>query len=119
MGVTFSGFAIGRFFLRLSFPAPTIGMQYSTVDISDAESIGGGWFAVEQGIIRQGWVLAPLLFNIVFAAFVNMAYTRFKADKDIMDTLVHPRKRTGAGWRGEQPTESLPPGNFAMGHVVR
>ena len=106
MGVAFSGFTIGRFSVRLSFSTPTIGMQYSTVDICDTESIGGCWFAVEQGIICQGWVLAPLLFNIFFAAFMNMAYTRFKADKDIMDTLVHLRKRTGAGWRGEQPTES-------------
>ena len=32
-----------------------------------------------------------------------MAYTRFKADKDIMDALVHHRKKSGAGgsnrWR--------------------
>ena len=35
-------------------------------------------------ILCQGCVLAPLLFNIFFAAVVNVAYTRFKADKDIM-----------------------------------
>ena len=30
-----------------------------------------------------------------------MAYTRFKADKDIMDALVHLTKKTGArGWGG-------------------
>ena len=28
-----------------------------------------------------------------------MVYTRFKADKDIMDVLVHLRKKTGAGVR--------------------
>ena len=33
--------------------------------------------------------------------FTSMAYTRFKAGTDIIDTLVHLRKKTGAGVRGE------------------
>ena len=57
------------------------------------------WFAVEQGL-RQGCVLAPLLCNIFFAAVTNLASTRFKADKGIMDALVHLRDKRGAGGRG-------------------
>ena len=56
------------------------------------------WFAVEQG---QGCLLAPLLFNIFFAAVINAATTRFKADKDFMDTLVHMKKKKGARGRVE------------------
>ena len=74
-------------------------MQYSTVDICDTSSIRSSWFAVEQSS-RQGWVLAPLIFNIFFAAFINVAYTRFKPDKGFMDALVHLRRIAGAGVRG-------------------
>ena len=54
-----------------------------------------GWFAVEQGL-RQVCVLALFLFNIFFAVVINVASRGFKADKDIMDALVHLKKKTGA-----------------------
>ena len=64
------------------------------------DRVCSGWFALEQSL-RQGCVLAPLPFNIFFVAIINVVYTRFKADKGIMDALVHPRKKKGAGGRGE------------------
>ena len=39
--------------------------------------------------------------HIFFAAVINVASTRFKADKGVMDALVHLRKKRGAGGRGE------------------
>ena len=38
---------------------------------------------------------------IFFTAIINVASTRFKAEKGIMDALVHLRKKEGAGGRGE------------------
>ena len=56
------------------------------------------WFAVERDLC-QGCVFGSLLFNILFAAVINVVYTCFKADIDIMDALVHLRKKTEAGGR--------------------
>ena len=59
-----------------------------------------GWFAVEQGL-RQGWVLAPPVQHLLRGG-TNVAYTRFKADKDTMDIFLVPRrKKTGVRARGE------------------
>ena len=63
------------------------------------------WFVVEQGL-RQECVLAPLLVNTFFAAVIDVASTRFKVDKGIMDALVHLRKKRGTGGRGEQLPKS-------------
>ena len=38
---------------------------------------------------------------LFFAAIINVTFTRFKADKGIMDALVHLRKKRGPGGRGE------------------
>ena len=45
-------------------------------------------------------MLAPLLFNIFFAAVIKVASARFKADKNIMDAFVHLRKKRGGGGGG-------------------
>ena len=47
------------------------------------------------------------MLNIFFAAVINVAYLRFKANKDIMDALVILRKKTGA-WGRVRATSGEP-----------
>ena len=39
----------------------------------------------------------PLLFKIFFAAVINVAHTRFKVGKDIMDALVRLKDKMMSG----------------------
>ena len=79
------------------------------------DRVCSGWFAAERGL-RRGYGLAPLLFNIFFAADINMTSTRFKADKDTMDALAHLRKKKGAGGSN---CRRVGPGDAALGHALR
>ena len=69
---------------------------------------------MEQGL-RQRCAIAPLLFNTFFAAVINVASTRFKAEKGIMDALVHLRKKRGAGGSNCRRVSS---GDAASGHAL-
>ena len=49
---------------------------------------------------------------------MNMAFTRFKADKDIMDALVGLREKTGTGKRGATTAEDAAPSDVTMGYAL-
>ena len=73
---------------------------------------------MEQGL-RQGCVLAPPLFKIFFAVVINVASMRFKADKGIVDALVHLRKKKGGGGAGRSNCRRACPRDAAVAHVLR
>ena len=53
-------------------------------------------------------------FNTFFAAVINVTYTRFKAEKGIMDALVHLRKKKGAGGLGGVYCRRVTPGAMPL-----
>ena len=59
------------------------------------DRVCSGRFAVEH-VLSQDCVLAFFLFNISLAALINVAHTRFKAEKDIMNASIH-RRNTNKG----------------------
>ena len=47
---------------------------------------------------------------------LNVVYTRFKADEDILDALVHLKEKNGAGGAGGSNWGRASPGDAALEH---
>ena len=78
------------------------------------DRVSSWWFATKQSL-RQVYIFEPLLLNILFAAIINVVYTRFKVDEDIREALAHTRKIGGGGAAGSNHLRASSR-DVALGH---
>ena len=77
------------------------------------DRVGSGWLAVEQGL-RQGYVLAPLLFNTFFVAVINVALHAFQGGQRYHGRFDAPEEEKGGGWAGGSNCRKDSPGDAAF-----